>query len=81
MIAPADDVDIFESDAEKLAIQLPDKDSRATWNQVVAAFSNISKYLVIPHYRKDKQLDSNTIDEIRKTTGIDALEVANAKSG
>lgn len=79
VIAPVDDVDNFESDAEKIAIQLPDKDSRATWNQVVSTFSNISKYLVIPHYRKDKQLDSNTIDEIRKTTGIDALEVANAK--
>lgn len=79
VIAPADDVDIFEFDAEKMAMQLPDKDSRAPWDLVESTFSNISKYLVIPHYRKDKQLDLKTIDEIRKSTGIDALEVANAK--
>lgn len=79
VIAPSDDVDIFELDAEKMTMQLPDKDSRAPWDLVESTFSNISKYLVIPHYRKDKQLDLKTIDEIRKSTGIDALEVANAK--
>lgn len=79
LIAPSDCVDNFAADADGLADLLPDKESRVSWEQVCSAFSDISKYLVIPHYRKDKQLDPLTLEKIRKTIGIDALEVSNAK--
>ena len=79
LIAPSDYVDDFAADADTVASLLPDKESRVAWEKVCSAFSGISKYLVIPHYRKDKQLDPLTLEKIRKATGIDALEVSNAK--
>ena len=79
VIAPADEVDEFADAADNIAGLLPESDSSIAWEQVRSTFPDIAKYLVIPHYRKDKQLDQNTIGEIRETTGIDALEVANAK--
>ena len=79
LIAPDDCLEDFAACAGMLAQLLPEKESSVTWEQVRSAFPDISKYLVIPHYRKDKHLDLPTIDKIRRTTGIDALEVANAK--
>lgn len=79
LIAPVEGLDRFELDAKVLSALLPERDSSVEWNQVISAFSDISKYLVIPHYRKDKRIDQNTLEDIRRTTGIDALEVSNAK--
>ena len=79
LIAPGDCIDGFSAGADTIANLLPDKENRVAWNQVCSIFSDISKYLVIPHYRKDGQLDQPTLERIRERTGIDALEVSNAK--
>lgn len=79
VIAGADDVDMFSICASTISSMFEAGRDHIGWDEVRALFSDIGKYLVMPHYRKDKQLDDLTLDAIRKSTGIDALEVSNAK--
>lgn len=80
VIAPRDDVDIFQDGVLLLESRLPDENSFVEWEEVVSSFACISRCLVIPHYKKKKSIDSSTLEAIRRTTGIDALEVKSAKT-
>lgn len=75
---PADIVD-FASGMVTLANECPGKDDHVSWDRVVELFPKISDWLIIPHYKKSKKLDSATLSRIQSTTGYDALEVTNAK--
>ncbi|MBR2684147.1 MAG: hypothetical protein IKE22_12880, partial [Atopobiaceae bacterium] len=79
IVADPADIDDFASGMDTLASECPGKDDHVSWNRVVELFPNISRWLVIPHYKKSKKLDSATLLLIRGTTGYDALEVTNAK--
>lgn len=79
IVADPADIDDFASGMDTLASECPGKDDHVSWNRVVELFPNISRWLVIPHYKKSKKLDSATLSLIRGTTGYDALEVTNAK--
>lgn len=79
LIAPQDKVSGFSEGASKVTELCPDKDSHISWGKVVDIFPDISQYLVIPHYKKKKKLDAQTLEQIRSMTGIDALEVSNNK--
>lgn len=79
IIADPSDMDSFSEGAAKIASQIDSGKDHLKWSEVRAAFPSIGKYLVIPHYRKDKQLDDSTLNEIRETCGADALEVSTSK--
>lgn len=80
VVAPPEDVDRFTEGAQAISEACPSKDSHVDWQFVINAFCNLSEYLVIPHYLKKKKLDLQTIEELRKSTGFDALEVSNNKT-
>lgn len=79
IVADPADIDDFANGMDTLAGECPGKDDHVSWDRVVELFPKISKWLVIPHYKKSKKLDSATLSRIRDTTGYDALEVTNAK--
>lgn len=79
IVADPADIDDFASGMATLAGECPGKDDHVSWDRVVELFPKISKWLVIPHYKKSKKLDSATLSHIRNTTGYDALEVTNVK--
>lgn len=79
VIAPTDDLEDFAKDALALESKFGENNGRLSWADISDGFRNIVNYLVIPHYKKAKQLDLQTISSIRETTGIDALEVAGPK--
>ena len=79
LIAPQDMISDFAEGASQISQLCSDQDSHISWDQVISIFPDISSYLVIPHYKKKKKLDPQTIEEIRNKTGIDALEVSNNK--
>ena len=80
VVAPPEDVDRFTEGAQAISEACPSKDSHVDWQFVINSFCNLSEYLVIPHYLKKKKLDLQTIGELRKSTGVDALEVSNNKT-
>lgn len=69
VIAPTDDLEDFAKDALALESKFDENNGRLSWADISDGFRNIGKYLVIPHYKKAKQLDLQTISSIRKTTG------------
>ena len=75
------DIDDFASGMATLAGECPGSSDHMSWERVVELFPKISNWLIIPHYKKSKKLDSATLSHIQSTTGYDALEVANAKKG
>lgn len=80
LISPIDRVDVFSQSACALESAISDAGGHVDWKRVVELFPEIDKYLVIPHYKKKKRnLDRYTLDEIRVSTGIDALEVSSPK--
>lgn len=79
IVADPADVGSFSAGASQIAAQIDGGRDHLGWDEVRAALPNIGKYLVIPHYRKDKQLDDATLDAIRQASGIDALEVSTPK--
>lgn len=79
LIAPQDKISDFAERALQVSTLCAEPDSHISWEQVVDIFPDISNYLVIPHYKKKKKLDPQTIEEIRSKTGVDALEVSNNK--
>lgn len=79
IVADPTDIDDFASGMDTLASECPGKDDHVSWDRVAELFPKLSKWLVIPHYKKSKKLDAATLSRIRGTTGYDALEVTNAK--
>lgn len=79
VIADPIDIDEFAAGMTVFANECPGNASHVDWERVVEIFPNISKWIVIPHYKKKKRIDSLTLATINCTTGYDALEVANAK--
>lgn len=79
VIADPSDMEEFETGSEAIRNLCPNKKSHIEWNAVMQAYPSIKKWLVIPHYIKDRRLDEATIETMRQTSGIDALEVSNAK--
>lgn len=79
IVADPADIDDFASGMVTLANECPGKDDHVSWDRVVELFPKISDWLIIPHYKKSKKLDSATLSRIQSTTGYDALEVTNAK--
>lgn len=79
VIADPSDLQEFATGSETIHAQCPDKSSHVDWSEVVQAFPSIRNWLVIPHYIKDRRMDEATLEHIRATSGVDALEVSNAK--
>lgn len=79
VIADPADIDDFSSGMETFASECSGESSHVSWDRVVEIFPNLKRWLVIPHYKKSKKLDSITLAHIKNTTGYDALEVTNAK--
>ena len=79
IVADPADIDDFASGMATLAGECPGSSDHMSWERVVELFPKISNWLIIPHYKKSKKLDSATLSHIQSTTGYDALEVANAK--
>ena len=79
VIANPDDLNEFADGMDALSSEYPDCNSHLSWSRIVEAFPKIREWLVIPHFRKSKQIDSVTLKQIDSLTGFDALEVANAK--
>ena len=79
IVADPADIDDFASGMATLAGECPGSSDHMSWERVVELFPKISNWLIIPHYKKSKKLDSATLSHIQSTTGHDALEVANAK--
>ena len=79
IVADPADIDDFASGMVTLANECPEKDDHVSWDRLVELFPKISDWLIIPHYKKSKKLDSATLSRIQSTTGYDALEVTNAK--
>lgn len=81
IVADPADIDDFASGMATLAGECPGSSDHMSWERVVELFPKISNWLIIPHYKKSKKLDSATLSHIQSTAGYDALEVANAKNG
>lgn len=80
LISPIDGIDAFSQSACALENEINEAKEHIDWKRVIELFPEINKYLVIPHYKKKKRnLDKYTLDEIRASTGIDALEVSSPK--
>lgn len=79
IIADPSDLQEFMTGSETISNLCPDAKSRVDWSAVMRAFPSIRRWLVIPHYIKDRKMDEATIEAIRQTSGVDALEVSNAK--
>ena len=79
IVADPADIDDFANGMASLAEECPGKSDHVSWDCVVELFPKIGNWLVIPHYKKRKKLDSATLSRIKSTTGYDALEVTNAK--
>ena len=79
VIADPSDLQEFETGSEVIHNQCPDEKSHVSWNEIMQLFPSIRRWLVIPHFIKDRRMDPTTIELIRKTSGVDALEVSNAK--
>ena len=79
IVADPADIDVFASGMDTLASECPGKDDHVSWDRVIELFPKIGDWLIIPHYKKSKKLDSATLSRIQSTTGYDALEVTNAK--
>ena len=79
VIADPSDLQEFNDGSTAIKGLCPGAKDHVSWNQVVDAFPDIRNWLVIPHYIKDRRMDEATIDLIRSTSGVDALEVSNAK--
>lgn len=80
LISPIDGIDAFSQSADALENEIKESNGHISWKRVIELFPEIKKYLVIPHYKKKKRnLDKHTLDEIRASTGIDALEVSSPK--
>lgn len=80
LISPIDGIDVFSQSADALENEINESNGHIGWKRIIELFPEIKKYLVIPHYKKKKRsLDKHTLDEIRASTGIDALEVSSPK--
>lgn len=79
VIADPDDIDELAEGMAIFAEECPDGKSHVSWERVTELFPSLKKWLVIPHYRKAKRIDSPTLAIIESMTGCDALEVSNAK--
>lgn len=79
VIADPNDLQEFEDGSDKIGQLRPDEKSHVPWDTVIGSFPSIKKWLVIPHYIKDKKMDPGTIRAIESSSGVDALEVSNAK--
>lgn len=80
LISPIDGIDAFSQSADALENEINESNGQIGWKRVIELFPEIKNYLVIPHYKKKKRnLDKHTLDEIRASTGIDALEVSSPK--
>lgn len=77
IIADSDSLEEFVAGSSIISQLCPDNSSFVDWEDVLNAYPSLKKWLIIPHYKKDKHLDSVTLEKIRKSTGIDALEVSN----
>lgn len=79
VIAPNDLVEDFNEACKRIDQMCPESKSSISWDDVCSFITFLDKCLIIPHYRKNKQLDKKTIEEIRSKSGVDALEVSNNK--
>lgn len=79
IIADPSDLQEFTEGSETISNLCPDAASHVEWSAVMRAFPSIRRWLVIPHYIKDRKMDEATIETIRQASGVDALEVSNAK--
>mgnify|MGYP004630660039 CR=1 FL=1 len=80
VVSSPDDIDSFAESANAVEAAVNEAGGYISWTQVVELIPGINKYLVIPHYKKKKRnLDRCTLEEIRSSTGIDALEVSSPK--
>ena len=79
VIAREEDLSEFANGASRIETLFDSGRQHIAWTEVRRCFPLIENWLVIPHYRKKKHIDEVTLCEIRQTTGIDALEVGNAK--
>ena len=77
IVADHDSIDEFIAGSNIISERCPNSTDCVEWESVVRAFPSLDKWLVIPHYKKAKHLDSVTLEKIRQTVGIDALEVSN----
>lgn len=79
VIADPSDLQEFVTGSETIHNLCPDAKSHVDWDVVMQAFPSIRRWLVIPHFIKERKMDEATIEELRKTSGVAALEVSNAK--
>jgi PHP N-terminal domain-containing protein len=79
LIADQNDIEDFASGMKVFADECPGKKDHVEWERVIEIFPKLKDWLVIPHYKKTKKVDTPTLKKIEELTGCDALEVSNAK--
>lgn len=77
IIADPGSLNEFIAGSNTISQLCSDNSSFVKWENVINAYPSLENWLVIPHFKKDKHLDSVTLEKIRKSVGIDALEVSN----
>ena len=76
-ITDQDDVDDFDLRCQQIANIIEDSDGKVTTEELNGAFPSAEKYLWIPHYKKDPELDVEIISAMRDN--IQCGEVGSVK--
>lgn len=79
VIADSQEASSFAKCVDEIAQRIDGATGHIRWGDVLSLMPQLNKYLVIPHYKKSKRIDSLTLEEIRSSSHVDALEVSNAK--
>lgn len=79
VIAPENQVQEFAACTKELSRSYSDSDSHLSWIEIVKFFPRIEEYLIFPHFDKHRQMDRQSIEEMKQSTGVTALEVENNK--
>lgn len=76
-ISEQDDIDDFDMRCQKITGKIPTSDGKVTVDELKDVFTNLDKYLWIPHYKKEPVLDDEIIQELKSV--IQCGEVGSAK--
>lgn len=79
LIAPEEAVDTFNANTSTLSSMYRDEKSHLSWQEIAGHYPEISDYIINPHFKKHKPINSQTLEAMKASTGITALEVDNNK--
>jgi hypothetical protein len=66
-ITERDDVEDFWGRCVEIENRIPDRNSKVTYNDLIAIYPDMSKYLWIPHVDKKPHIDKNVIQKMRES--------------